>query len=70
MVDVILLLRYVEIDSAIQRGIVVLKARGSDHAKEIRRYEIESEGFNITGVFHGREAILSGTSHRTGFGSP
>jgi len=70
VVDVILLLRHVEIDSAMQRGIVVLKARGSDHAKEIRRYEIESGGFNITGVFQGREAILSGTPHRTGSGSP
>jgi len=70
VVDVILLLRYVEIDSAIQRGVVVLKTRGSDHAKEIRRYEIESDGFNITGVFQGREAILSGTPHRIGSGSP
>jgi circadian clock protein KaiC len=70
VVDVILLLRYVEIDSAIQRGIVVLKTRGSDHAKEIRRYEIESDGFNVTGVFQGREAILSGAPHRIGSGSP
>jgi KaiC/GvpD/RAD55 family RecA-like ATPase len=34
-----LLLRYVE-GSTIQRAIVVLKMRGGDHAKDIRRIEI------------------------------
>jgi circadian clock protein KaiC len=72
VVDVIVLLRYVEIDSAIQRGIVVLKMRGSDHIKEIRRYEIERGGLRITGMFEGREAILSGAPYRvhTGFPGP
>lgn len=70
VVDVIVLMRYIEIDSAIQRGIVVLKMRGSDHAKEIRRYEIKRGGIYVTDVFEGREAILSGTPYRvqTGFG--
>ena len=62
--DAIVLLRYIEIDSAIQRGILVLKMRGSDHVKEIRRYEIERGGLNIVGVFEGREAILRGAPHR------
>ena len=66
VVDVIILLRYIEIDSAIQRAILVLKMRGSDHVKEIRRYEIQSGGFKITGVFEGREGILSGSPHRVG----
>lgn len=64
VVDAIILLRHIEIDSAIQRGIVVLKMRGSDHAKEIRRYAIERGGIKVTGVFEGREAILSGTPYR------
>jgi circadian clock protein KaiC len=62
--DTIILLRYIEIDSAIQRAILVLKMRGSDHVKEIRRYEIQRGGLKITGVFEGREGILSGTPHR------
>jgi circadian clock protein KaiC len=70
VVDVIVLLRYVEIDSAIQRGIVVLKMRGSDHIKEIRRYEIERGGLRITGMFEGREAILSGAPYRVHAGFP
>ncbi|UCC62207.1 MAG: AAA family ATPase [Anaerolineae bacterium] len=64
MIDVIILLRYVEIDSAIQRCIVVLKMRGSDHVKEIRRYEIDRGGIQVIGVFEGREAILTGTPYR------
>lgn len=69
VVDVIILLRYIEIESAIERAILVLKMRGSDHEKEIRRYEIKPGGLEVTGVFEGREAILSGTPYRvqTGF---
>jgi circadian clock protein KaiC len=62
--DTIILLRYIEIDSTIQRAILVLKMRGSDHVKEIRRYEIQRGGLKITGVFEGREGILSGAPHR------
>jgi len=64
IVDAIILLRYVEIDSAMQRAVVVLKMRGSNHAKEIRRYEIGSGGLTTLGVFDGREGLLSGISHR------
>jgi circadian clock protein KaiC len=66
VVDTILLLRYVEVESAIQRAIVVLKMRGSDHAKEIRSLEIRKDGVHVTGVFEERENILSGISHRAG----
>ena len=64
VVDAILLLRYVEVESTIQRAIVVLKMRGSDHAKDIRRIEIRQGGLVVTDVFEGRENILSGISHR------
>jgi circadian clock protein KaiC len=64
VVDVIILLRYIEIDSAIQRGMVVLKMRGSDHIKEIRRYQVRRGGIRVIGLFEGREAILSGTPYR------
>jgi circadian clock protein KaiC len=64
VVDTILLLRYVEIESAIQRAVTVLKMRGSAHASEIRRYEIRKGGLNVSGVFEGRENVLTGISHR------
>jgi circadian clock protein KaiC len=64
MVDSIVLLRYVEVESAIQRAVAVMKMRGSDHVKEIRRYEIRKSGLVVTGPFEGRESILTGISHR------
>lgn len=64
IVDTIIMLRYVEIESAMQRAIVVLKMRGSDHAKEICRYEIGPGGLTVLDAFEGREGLLSGTSHR------
>ena len=64
VVDTILLLRYVEIESAIQRAVAVLKMRGSSHACEIRRYEIRKGGLTVSGIFEGRESVLTGISHR------
>jgi circadian clock protein KaiC len=64
VVDSIVILRYVEIESAIQRAIAVMKMRGSDHVKEIRRYEIRKGGLVVTSTFEGRESILTGISHR------
>ncbi len=60
--DGIILLRYVEVESDIHRAIVVLKLRGSDHAREIRRYTIDKGGLVIGDVFRRREAILRGIS--------
>jgi circadian clock protein KaiC len=64
IVDCIILMRYVEIESTMQRAIVVLKMRGSHHAKEIRRYEIGTGGLKVLDVFEGREGILSGMPYR------
>jgi circadian clock protein KaiC len=65
VVDAIVLLRYIEIDSAIQRAILVLKMRGSKHTREIRRYEIRPGGLQVIGTFEGREGILSGSPRQT-----
>jgi circadian clock protein KaiC len=60
-----MLLRYVEIDSAMQRAITVVKMRGSAHQKEIRRFEIKKGGLKVGEPFTGREGLLSGITHRT-----
>jgi circadian clock protein KaiC len=65
IVDAIVMMRYVEIESAMQRAIMVLKMRGSNHAKEIRRYEIRTGGLEVLDVFEGREGLLSGSPHRS-----
>ncbi|MCR4406382.1 MAG: ATPase [Anaerolineae bacterium] len=64
VVDAILLMRYVEIESAMQRAIIVLKMRGSDHDKEIRSFEIRQGGMVVTGRFEGREGLLTGSPRR------
>jgi circadian clock protein KaiC len=63
LVGTIIFMRYVEIDSAMQRAILVLKMRGSSHAKEIRRYVIGTGGLTVLDPFEGREGLLSGTPH-------
>lgn len=63
LVDVVIVMRYVEIAAAVQRAILVLKMRGSDHGKEIRRYRIEPGGLTVLGVFEGCDGLLSGTPH-------
>jgi len=57
-------MRYVEIESAIHRALLVLKLRGSDHAKDIRQYEIESQGIKVQAKFEGQEGIMSGSPRR------
>lgn len=66
MVDSIVTLSYVEVDSAMHKALAVLKMRGSDHAKEIRRYEIRRGGIVVLEQFQNREGILRGMSRRTG----
>jgi circadian clock protein KaiC len=62
--DSYILLRYVEMESAIRKALLVLKLRGSDHAKDIRQFEITAEGLEIMSKFEGREGILSGSPRR------
>jgi len=66
VVDSYSILRYVEIDSAISKAVLVLKMRGSNHAKDIRQYEINTEtGFQLKSKFEGQEGILSGNPRRS-----
>jgi len=64
VVDSVLLLRYIEIDSVMQRAVAVLKTRGSDHDKSIRRFEIKRGGVVVQEPFENREGLLSGTPRR------
>jgi len=65
VVDTILMTRYVEIDSAMQRAIMVLKMRGSAHAQGIHRFEIRKAGIVVTGKFEGLRGLLTGMPTRT-----
>lgn len=65
IVDSYILLRYVEIDSAIVKALCILKMRGSDHHKDIRRFSITAGGIEVEAKFAGREGIMSGITHLT-----
>ena len=65
VVDSVLLLRYVEIDSVMQRAVAVLKTRGSDHDSSIRRFEIRRGGMVVHEPFRDRQGLLSGMPRRT-----
>lgn len=60
VVDCIVLLRYLEIESAIQRAILVLKMRSSDHDKAIHSYTIGAGGLTVGERMEGRIGLLSG----------
>jgi len=65
LADSYILLRYVEIESTIQKALLVLKFRGSDHAKDIRQFRITSQGIEVQARFEGQEGILSGSPRRS-----
>lgn len=65
IVDSYTILRYVEIDSAIEKALCILKMRGSDHQKDIRSFKITSKGIEVESKFSGREGIMSGNPHST-----
>ena len=65
IVDSYMILRYVEIDSAIEKAICMLKMRGSDHQKDIRCFKITGRGIEVEQKFSGREGIMSGITHST-----
>ncbi len=61
VVDSYVLLRYVEIQSAVHKALLVLKLRGSDHDKDIRQYAVTSRGVEVRTRFEGTQGIMSGT---------
>ncbi len=63
--DSIILLRYVEVQGEVRRGIALLKMRGSAHDKQIREYMISDEGMTIKAGFRGISGILSGVPRRS-----
>jgi circadian clock protein KaiC len=65
IVDSYFLMRYVEIDSTIQKAFLILKMRGSDHQKDIRCFKIGPHGIEVESKFSGREGIMSGISHNS-----
>jgi len=47
LTDSIILLRYIQERQTMNRGMMVLKMRGSEHSKDIRRFSIDASGMHL-----------------------
>ena len=62
--DDIILQRYVEIKGQLRRIILIVKMRGGNHSKEIREYEVTSEGLVIGEHMSDYKGLISGLPER------
>ncbi len=60
LTDSIILLRYMQEQDVMHRGLMVLKMRGSEHAKEIRRFTIDGAGMHLGEPFKAAPNVFSG----------
>jgi circadian clock protein KaiC len=58
--DNVIQLKYVEVAGRLERGISVLKARGVQHATDVRRLSVKSDGIEIGSPFKGLRGVLTG----------
>jgi circadian clock protein KaiC len=60
LTDAIIVQRYIEVKSHLERVLAVVKVRGSRHSNAIRQYEITDQGIVIGAPLDGYEGLLSG----------
>jgi len=65
LTDAIIVQRYIEVESCLQRVMSVVKVRASVHSTEIRRFEITDDGIVIGNPVSEFEGILGGQPTRT-----
>ena len=58
--DNLILLRYVELDGHLERAVSVLKARGTGHVTELRRFQIDNRGAHVGERFTDLRGVLTG----------
>jgi circadian clock protein KaiC len=64
LTDAIIVQRYIEVESCLERVMSVVKVRGSSHSTEIRRFDITDEGIVIGDRVSDFEGILGGQPTR------
>lgn len=65
LVDCIIMLRQVEIESSLRKVLGILKMRGSDHDKRLREYDVGPSGVEVSGSLSNYEGLMSGSPHRS-----
>jgi circadian clock protein KaiC len=66
IVDNVILLRYVELQSEIRRALAVLKIRGSDHDKRLRELILTNGTISIGSGFANLAGLMTGMPRTTG----
>jgi len=64
VMDGIVMLRYVEVEGAMERTMVVLKMRGTKHDLSLRRFVIDEGGIVVESAFRGYTGLISGVATR------
>jgi circadian clock protein KaiC len=60
LTDAIIVQRYVELDSRLERVMAVVKLRGSAHSNELRLFSIDDEGIHLGERLAGQRGLLTG----------
>jgi circadian clock protein KaiC len=64
LTDAIIVQRYIEVDSRLQRVMAVVKLRGSMHSNELRLFSIDATGIRLGERMQGQEGLLGGRPTR------
>ena len=64
LMDNVISLRNVEVESALKRSLVIFKARGTKHDRDIREFEITTTGMEVKQKFVGWEQLLAGAPRK------
>jgi circadian clock protein KaiC len=70
LVDTVILLRMAEIEGTLRKAILVIKQRGSSHARDLKELLIDSSGVHIGEPFLSHEGILNGMTRRRSGAEP
>lgn len=65
LTDIIISQRYLEMEGAMRKALLVVKMRGSDHSRAFRLYELSSSGVDIGSTLTAFNAVSSGHPMRS-----
>lgn len=69
LTDDIIRMRYVEVEGQLHKIMTVVKMRGSDHSKDIRQYEIKSDGIQLGERLEDYMRLITGIPERNNLAS-
>jgi circadian clock protein KaiC len=65
LTDAIIVQRYIEVDSRLQRMLAVVKVRASAHSNELRLFHVDGDGIRIGDMLTDQEGLLGGRPTRS-----